>query len=246
VIYYLHGGGFVSCSPRTHRLVTCGLARRVAARVFALDYRLAPEHRFPAALDDAVAGYRWLLEAGVPPSRIAFAGDSAGGGLALAALVRLRDLGLPLPRCAACFSPWTDLSGSGTSVRRAVEGAACRPDAVARFARLYLGLTPPTHPYASPLFADLSGLPPLYLQVGSSEILLDDSVRFHQRATAAGVESELSVWEGVPHGWQVLAWALPEGRAALEDAAGWIRVRLAEHGPDSAPRLSWGLRREVP
>ena len=227
VVYYLHGGGYVACSPVTHRPITTTLARQLHARVFALDYRLAPEHPFPAALEDALAGYRWLLAQGTDPRRLVLAGDSAGGGLALATLVALRDAGDPLPAAAYLLSPWTDLAGTGESVRRNAE--ACDtflPADVPRFASAYLGATPPDDPRASPLYADLRGLPPLLTQVGTSEILYSDATRLHERVLAAGGTSELHTYEGVPHVWQVLAWVLPEARSALEEAARWVRGQV--------------------
>jgi acetyl esterase/lipase len=160
-LLYFHGGSYVAGSPATERPITAALARLAGWRVFSLDYRLAPEHRFPAALDDAVAAYRWLLDQGVSPAALGLAGQSAGGGLVLGALVRLRDEGVPLPAAAVCFSPWTDLTGGGDSVR--LNDGRCptfRPGNFVEFARAYLGEASPRHPHASPLFADLARLPP--------------------------------------------------------------------------------------
>jgi epsilon-lactone hydrolase len=225
-ILYLHGGGYVAGSPVTHRPITAALARLAARRVFALEYRLAPEHRFPAALDDAVAGYRWLLEQGIAPSSLAVAGDSAGGGLGLALLVRARDEGLPRPACAVCFSPWTDLAATGESLL--TNNGRCamfRPENVADFARVYLGDASPRHPHASPLFADLRGLPPLLVQVGSGEILLDDARRLHEKIRMAGGLSTLQVFDAVFHVWQMLDGFIPESRQALQDAAAFMNRR---------------------
>jgi acetyl esterase/lipase len=226
-ILYLHGGGFTSMSARTHRSLTSRLARWSDASLFALDYRLAPEHRFPAALDDAVASYRALMASGASPSRTALAGDSAGGGLALALLVALRDQEHRLPAAAALFSPWTDLAATGASL--VVNDAADVMHFgswVARQGRHYLGDTPATHPLASPVFADLTGLPPLLIQVGDSEVLLDDSRRVFENAKAVGVEATLRLWRRVAHGWQILAPVLPEGRAALREASAFIASHL--------------------
>ncbi len=223
-LLYLHGGGYVACSAATHRPITAGLARLTRRRTFALNYRLAPEHRFPAALDDVVAGYRWLLDRGIAPGALAVAGDSAGGGLTLGLLLRARDAGLPLPACAVCFSPWTDLSGSGESMR--TNDGRCpmfRPENIAPAARAYLGSEPPTNPFASPVFADLSGLPPLLLQVGSAELLLDDARRVHEKVRRAGGLSRLDVFDGVFHVWQMLDGIVPEARIALRQAAEFIR-----------------------
>jgi acetyl esterase/lipase len=226
VVFYIHGGGYVSCSAGTHRPITAALARLTRRRVFSLDYRLAPEHRFPAALDDAVAAYRWLLGRGAPGQTLALAGDSAGGGLVLATLLRARDEGLPPPSCAVCFSPWTDLAGTSASAR-SNDGrcAMFRPENIAEFAAAYLGGAPPTGPYQSPAFADLRGLPPLLLQVGSDELLLDDARRVHEQVLAAAGDSRLEVYEGVPHCWQMLDGFVPEARVALRRAAEFIRGR---------------------
>ena len=224
VILYFHGGGYVSCSAATHRPITAGLARLSRRRVFSLDYRLAPEHRYPAAQLDAVAAYRWLLEQGVPANLIAFAGDSAGGGLVLGALLRARDMGLPLPACAVCFSAWTDLAGAGESVL--INDGRCamfRPDNIAEFAAAYLGDTSPFDAYASPAYAELGGLPPLLLQVGSTELLLDDSRRVHDKIQGAKGESRLEIYDDVFHCWQMMDGFVPEAGAALRQAAEFIR-----------------------
>ncbi|HKS26618.1 MAG TPA: alpha/beta hydrolase [Pyrinomonadaceae bacterium] len=224
VVLYIHGGGYVSCSAATHRPITAALARLSRQRVFSMNYRLAPEHRYPAALDDALAAYRWLLDEGVPARLISLAGDSAGGGLVLATLVRARDEGLPLPACAVCFSPWTDLAGTGESAR--LNDGLCvmfRPSNVTEFAGAYLGEASPLAAYASPVFADLVGLPPVLLQVGSTELLLDDSRRVHDKIQEAGGESRLEVYEDVFHCWQMMDGILPEARTALRQAAEFIR-----------------------
>jgi acetyl esterase/lipase len=229
VIFYLHGGGFVSCSAATQRPVTAALARLTRSRVFSLDYRLAPEHRYPAALDDAVAAYEWLLARGANASAISLAGDSAGGGLVLGCLLRLRDAGLALPACAVCFSPWTDLAGAGASVR-ANDGrcAMFRTENIEEFAAAYLpARASPRDPYASPAHAgDWRGLPPLLLQVGSTEILLDDARGIHDKIRAAGGTSRLEIYEDLPHGWQMLDGLMPEARDALRQAASFIRERV--------------------
>jgi acetyl esterase/lipase len=204
--------------------VTAALARLSGRRVFSLDYRLAPEHRYPAALDDAVAAYRRLLKQGVPASMISFAGDSAGGGLVLCALLRVRDEGLPLPACAVCFSAWTDLAGTGASVR--LNDGRCamfRTENIKEFADVYLDGASPFETYASPVHADLKGLPPLLLQVGSTELLLDDSRRVHEKIQAAQGVSKLEVYTDVFHCWQMLDGIVPEARAALRSAASFIR-----------------------
>jgi acetyl esterase/lipase len=223
-IMYCHGGGYYFCSPRTHRSIVFGLATRADAAVFSLDYRLAPEHRFPAALDDATAAYRQLIVDGIAPESIIIAGDSAGGGLALATLVALRDAGDPMPAGGLLFSPWTDLAATGASIRT---NDALDPmfsgSAIERAGKIYLGDTPATHPYASPVYADLHGLPPLFIMAGSTEVLLDDSRRVADNARAAGVDCELEVWNKMPHVWPIFAPFIPEGNRALDHAASFVR-----------------------
>jgi acetyl esterase/lipase len=227
-ILYFHGGAYIAMSARTHRAVTSRLAAWSDARLFALNYRLAPEHPFPAALDDALAAYRALIVAGLSPSRIVVAGDSAGGGLALALLLALRDAAETLPAAAVLFSPWTDLAVTGNSiVSNNAADALFFGSWVGAAARHYLADTPATHPLVSPVYADLAGLPPLLIQVSDSEVLLDDSRRVIENATRAGVAATLQIWPGLPHGWQIFAPILPEARAALRDAGAFIRARLA-------------------
>ncbi|SAL27386.1 alpha/beta hydrolase domain-containing protein [Caballeronia peredens] len=222
-IFYLHGGGYYFGSPRSHRAITFGLASRAQAAVFSLDYRLAPEHRFPAALDDSIAAYRRLLADGIDAHSIVIAGDSAGGGLALATLLALRDAGDPLPAAAVLFSPWTDLTCSGASMqtnegRDPMFHAAVFP----RVAAQYLGAADARNPYASPLFGEFDGLPPLLIQAGDTELLLDDSTRVAEKARAAGVAVELQIWSGVPHIFQIWAPFMPEASEALTRAAAFI------------------------
>jgi acetyl esterase/lipase len=232
-ILYLHGGGYYFCSPQTHRAASFGLAARSRARVFSLDYRLAPEHPFPAALDDALAAYLRLLADGTQPESIVIAGDSAGGGLALATVVALRDRSEPLPAGAILFSPWTDLAATGASLQSndGIDPMFHGPS-IARAAQLYLGDTPATHPYASPLYADFNGLPPLFMQVSSTEVLLDDARRVADKARAAGVDIDFEIWRKMPHVWQLWVPFIPEAGRALDLAARFVhRVTGA---PDSA------------
>src|SRR4051812_23636734 len=173
VVYYLHGGGYISGSAKSCRPITATLARLLNGRVFGLDYRLAPEHRFPAGLDDAVAGYRWLLSSGIDPRSIAVVGDSAGGGMTLALALRLRDAGEPLPSCLICLSPWTDMTGNSESLTTNSErDSMFVGEDIARYAQIYLGDQSRHNPLASPLLADLGGLPPVLIQVGRDEVLL--------------------------------------------------------------------------
>ncbi|HEX7911302.1 MAG TPA: alpha/beta hydrolase [Paraburkholderia sp.] len=224
VVLFCHGGGYYFCSPRTHRSLAFGLATRADAPVFSLDYRLAPEHRFPAALDDATAAYRQLIASGIAPESIVIAGDSAGGGLALATLVALRDAGDPMPAGGLLFSPWTDLAATGASIRTndGIDPMFSGP-AIALAGKVYLGDTPATHPYASPVYADLHGLPPLFIMVSSTEVLLDDSRRVAENARAAGVDCELEVWKKMPHVWPIFAPFIPEANRALDRAGAFVR-----------------------
>lgn len=227
-IYYLHGGGYVACSPATHRSFTVRLSERAAARVFALDYRLAPEHRFPAAVEDAVAGYRWLLAQGIAPQEIVIGGDSAGGGLTVATLVALREANVPLPCAAFCLSPWTDLAATGASLdTNSDDDPMFYGATVRRAAPIYLGQAAPDDPLASPLYADLRGLPPLLIYVSDTEVLLDDARRLAERAQQGGVKVDLRVWEDLPHVWPIfVALRLPEAREAVEEIAQFIHAAV--------------------
>lgn len=228
VLYYLHGGGYVACSPATHRPLTSWLTKLLGSRTFALDYRLAPEHRFPAALEDAIAGYRWLRSQGIAAGEIVVAGDSAGGGLTLALLIALRDRDEELPAAAACLSPWTDLAGTGESIDL---NEYCDPmfyaDVIRNGSRIYLGDESPQNPLASPLYASLEGLPPLLIHASSSEVLRDDSTRLAARAEAAGVEVELKIWQDLPHVWQIMVKLLPEAEASLREIAAFFSRHLS-------------------
>src|SRR5262245_57487061 len=195
VVLYLHGGGYVIGSPRSHRHLAAAIARASAARALLLDYRLAPEQPFPAALDDALAAYEWLLAHGIASRHLVIAGDSAGGGLTVATLLALRDRGRPLPAAGVCISPWVDLTCSGASYasKAAVDPIVTR-DSVDMMAKAYAGTGEPKAPLLSPLFADLRGLPPLLVQVGSDEVLLDDALGLAERARRAGVEVAVEEW----------------------------------------------------
>src|ERR1700687_3928835 len=206
VILYLHGGGYVMGSINTHRSLAVNLSRAAAARVLLIDYRLAPEYPHPAAVEDATTAYRWLLSSGVHPSRIAVAGDSAGGGLTVATLVALRDAHTPLPAAGVCLSPWVDLEGLGESMTtKAAVDPMVQREPLKRMAEAYLGKHNARTPLAAPLYADLSGLPPLLIQVGTAETLLDDSTRLAERARKANVEVQLDPWEDMIHVFQAFA-----------------------------------------
>ena len=225
-ILYLHGGGYVTGSIVTHRATAARISRASGARVLVIDYRLAPEHPFPAALEDAVAAYRWLAGR-FDPRRIAFMGDSAGGGLALATLYKLRDEGFALPAAAVAVSPWTDLALTGPSLR-----ANAAADPMLNVANLptlandYLAGADPRHHYASPLYGDASGLPPILIHVGSDEILRDDSIRMAEKLKAAGCDVEIEVWPRMPHAWHLFARIIPEGRHALARIGTFLQRRL--------------------
>ena len=223
-IFYVHGGGYVACSARTHRPLTAALARVTRRRVFSLDYRLAPEHRFPAAFDDTLAGYEWFLrELGDDARHNAVAGDSAGGGLSLALLVAAREAGLTLPACCVLFSPWTDMEGLIDAPHPNAERCAMfAPPNIDDFADAYLGGAARTDPRASPSLAQLHGLPPVLLQVGDTELLVEDSRKVHERIRAVGGISELEIWPAVFHGWQMLQGLVPEARQAVDRAASFM------------------------
>ncbi|HET9018322.1 MAG TPA: alpha/beta hydrolase [Acetobacteraceae bacterium] len=220
---YLHGGGFIACSPLIYRPITGSFARR-GFGVFAPDYRLAPEHPFPAAVEDAVAAWRALRA--VTQGRMVVAGDSAGGTLTLAMMVALRDAGDRMPDAAAVFSPATDLAGGSASLRsNSGRDPMFHGEGLRHIANAYLHGADPRTPLASPLYADPAGLPPLLIHVGESEVLRDDSIRFADRARAAGVDVALRVWPVVPHAWQFGTDRLPEARQSLDAAAGFLHTR---------------------
>ncbi len=227
-ILHLHGGGYQCGSPITVRPISGGLAVAARARVFVPDYRRAPEHRFPAAFDDALAAYRWLLAQGIPAASIAVSGDSAGGGLALALLAVLRDQGEPLPACAALISPWTDMMGTGESNRANAERCALFNIHSLRLAsRVYLGDADPTDPRASPLYGRFDGLPPLLAHVGDDELIRDDAVRAIAGARAVGVDADIEVWPVVPHAWQLFGTLMREARESLAALGGFIATKTS-------------------
>src|SRR4051812_7782758 len=225
VVLYLHGGGYVMGSLVTHRKLAGDVSRASGARVLLLDYRLAPEHPSPAATNDAVQAYRWLLQEGVAASGIAIAGDSAGGGLAVSTLLALRDAGDPRPGAAVCISPWVDLTGEAASITtRAGRAPRVSRGALGGFAGWSLGGADARA--SSPAHADLQGLPPMLIHVGDEEILLDDAVLLAERATAAGVDATLEVWPEMFHVWHVFAGRVPESTAAVERVGAFIADAL--------------------
>ncbi|HYD59793.1 MAG TPA: alpha/beta hydrolase fold domain-containing protein [Noviherbaspirillum sp.] len=231
-LLYLHGGGYFACSPRLYRAVTCFFAQQ-GFHVFAPDYRLAPEHPFPAAIDDAEAAYAALVADGIDPRKIVVAGDSAGGGLSLSLLLRLRKHGRPMPAAAALFSPLTDLAASGPSIEdNDAHCAMFHGEWIATGAKFYLNGADPRTPLASPLYADLRGLPPLLIHVATNEVLLDDSTRLAERAKDARLPVDLRLWPDVPHAWQLFHEIIPEGRESLMQASRFLHG----HAQGTAPR----------
>jgi acetyl esterase/lipase len=225
-VLYLHGGGYVIGSPRSHRHLAAAIGAAVGAPVLLPDYRLAPEHPFPAAVDDAVASYRWLLGRSLAPSRLVIAGDSAGGGLTVATLLALRDAGLPRPAAGVCISPWVDLTcGGATYATRAEADPIVKRESVAGMATAYLAGADAQEPLASPLFADLRGLPPLLIQVGDDEVLLDDAVQLAERARKAGVDAALEVADEMVHVWHWFFPMLDEGQAAIDRIGAFVQAR---------------------
>ena len=232
-ILYFHGGGYFFCGLNTHRPACAYLAGAAEAQVLSVDYRLAPEHVFPAAVEDAVAWWKALLDDGIRPEDTVFAGDSAGGGLALACLIASRDHGLPMPAGAILFSPWTDLSCSGETMQtQAKADVMFNPDSLPEAASFYLDGQPATTPLASPLFGDLHGLPPLMIHASRHEILLADSTRLHDKARQQGVVSELHLRDKLPHVCPTMI-MLPEARASLKDC-GHFAARVTGSTPVSA------------
>ena len=224
---YLHGGGYVLGLAAEHRELAWRLARQAAIRVFMVDYRLAPEYPFPAALEDATNSYRWLLEQGHDPENISVGGDSAGGGLCMALLINLRNQGLPLPNAALLLSPWVDLSCSGDSAgRNAVIDPILSPATLDKFARFYVGDRDMRAPLVSPVFADLKGLPPMLVHVGSTEVLLSDAERLVDRVNIVGGDAHLNVWPDMPHVFQLLANRIPEAKTAITELSEFLKSHM--------------------
>jgi epsilon-lactone hydrolase len=227
-VLYLHGGGYAIGSLNTHRRMAYDISAACGARVLLIDYRLAPEHPFPAAVDDAAKAWRWLLQQGLSASRLAIAGDSAGGGLTIATLVNLRDLKLALPACAVAISPWVDLEGIGTSMTaRSAQDPMVQKPGLLWMAEMYLSGKDPKTPLAAPLHADLKGLPPVLVQVGSAETLLDDATRLAEKLHTAGGEVRLAVWPNQLHVFPFFAPILSEGRDGCLEIGTHIRSHTA-------------------
>ncbi len=228
VMLYFHGGGYVVGSMRTHRVMLSHISRASGFKMLGLDYRLAPEHPFPAPVEDALAAYHWLLDNGYEAKHIVLGGDSAGGGLVVAALVAMRYLGAPLPAAGVCLSPWIDMEAtSQTFSTNADVDPSVSKARIQLIANVYLGGRNPKAPLASPIHADLRGLPPLLLQVGGIETLLGDAQALAERGKAAGVEVDLEVWDDMPHVWQHFAPILPEGQQAIARIGEFLHKHVA-------------------
>ncbi|MEM8770629.1 MAG: alpha/beta hydrolase [Pseudomonadota bacterium] len=231
VILFFHGGGYYFGSAKSHRALTFELCKRANADVFSLNYRLAPEHVFPAAVDDALAAYQRLLDRGISPGAISFAGDSAGGGLALALTSLLKQKSMPFPACLVVYSPWTDLAVTGASVEENAEtDAMFKPIYIREGAKTYLNGADPKSPLASPLYADAAGFPPTLIFASDDEILRDDSVRMHERLKAAGVSSTLVMERSLPHVWPLFAGLMPEAARSIEQSAQFMRKHTGRAG----------------
>lgn len=226
VIFFVHGGGYVSGSCADHRIHVAKFVQGTGIGALLFEYRLAPEHPYPAAVDDSIKAYRWLLDQGIASSRIALVGDSAGGGLGLALLVALRDGKIPLPAAAVALSPWTDLKCTGESYRGNAGKCLSPHGTWTAFSRHYAGAHDPGLPYISPLYADLRGLPPMLISVGGDEILLDDSVHFVEKAREAGVDASLRIGRGLFHCYPVCAPFFPEATQAMNEICSFIKIHV--------------------
>lgn len=226
VILYFHGGGYICGSSALHRMHVAKVVQGSGTNALVFDYRLAPEHPFPAAIDDALAAYQWLLDQGFAAHDIAFMGDSAGGGLCLATLVALRDEQFPLPASAVALSPWTDLTCTGESFRTNAKTCLSPPDSWIIFSRAYAGETDPTHPWMSPLYAELHDLPPLLIFASSNEVMRSDAERFAAKAQAAGVTATAHIGDRLLHCYPVCAPMFPEATDAMTSLCGFINAQF--------------------
>lgn len=226
-VLYFHGGGFVMGNAKSHRNIVGNFVKYLGINALVFDYSLAPEHPAPAAVNDATAIYCWLLDQGYDSENIVFAGDSSGGGIALATLLKCKDDKIPLPAACAVFSPCTDMTCSGESHRTKLKRDPCTPKGANEiYLGYYVGDGDPRHPYASPLFGDLRGLPPIIIQVGDNETLRDDSTRFAEAAKASGVEISIRIWKGMFHCFPLLAPIFPEATEALDAVCLFLNKKL--------------------
>ena len=229
-LIYLHGGGYALCSPSMYRDLTSRICAAARVKVFVLDYRLAPSHPFPAALEDSLFAYQYLLDEGYPPEKISIAGDSAGGGLTLATLLSLRDKQQPLPKTAALLSPWVDLTCKCESITANAPYDYLPVDSLPKMAQMYTDESNLENPLVSPVFADLQGLPPLLVQTGGAEMLLSENLKLVDNAREAGVNVTLEVNDGMFHVWQAFARFLPEGRTAITALGNYLRTHMTQNG----------------
>lgn len=225
-MFYTHGGGYVTGNCVDHRMHVAKFVKATGVGALLYDYRLAPEHPFPAGMQDTLTAYRWLLDQGVSPSNLIIVGESAGGGLCLASLLAIRDEGLGLPAAGVALSPWTDLKCTGASYRTNARRDISTLGSWNVWGSYYVGPNDPCHPWISPLYGDLHGLPPILIEVGDHEILLDDSVQFAAKAKSAGVDVTLHVWEGMVHCFPLLAPMFPEATAAWDETIAYIQSHL--------------------
>ncbi len=230
IVLYLHGGGYVLGGIDSHQMLCILMAQTLKMKILLPEYRLAPESPFPAAVDDALTAYRWLLAQGYNSKNIIISGDSAGGGLSLAAVLSLRDAGQPLPAAVVCMSPWADLTFKGNSyITKEKSEVILREDVLREWASAYVGKEKSDHRLISPVNADFHGFPPLLIQVGSDEILLDDSLALTEKAKAQGVNVTLKVWDDLWHVWQALGELIPESRQAFEEMGQFVRKHISSY-----------------
>ncbi len=228
-LLYLHGGGYVIGSPDTHRLLAYNLSLVSGLRVLSLDYRLAPEHPFPAAVEDAVTAFGWLIKQGLLPERLAIGGESAGGGLTIATLLALKSGNNPLPACAVCASPWIDLEmGSTSMTTRAEMDPLLQRESLVWFADHYINGGNPRDPLASPIHGNLSNLPEILIQVGSAEVLYDDAIRLHSALRSSGNASRLEIWQDMIHIWHIFAPVLGEAEDAIEQIGHFLKEKIGD------------------
>lgn len=233
VVLYLHGGGYATGSCRSHRGLVGNIATVAGLRALIPQYRLAPEHPFPAAAEDALTAYRWLLDNGISPTKIVLCGDSSGGGLAVVLLLLLREQGIAMPSGAALLSPWTDLAASGESYRtQRRKDPWLRPELLAELGRAYADTSDLEDPLISPVYADLRGLPRLFVQVGDFDLLLSDSTRLVDNARRAGVAADVQIWAGMWHVWHAFTGRVPESDAAIIDLAAFLRLQVYAAEPE--------------
>lgn len=228
VLYYLHGGAYAICSLKTHRRLIANIAKQAGVVAFAVEYRMAPEHVYPAALDDAIKGYQYLLDEGFAPEHITIAGDSAGGGLTAATLLKIRELGLPQPATGVLLSPWADLEGIGESnIKFDVKTSVINNPALIFHGQIYAGDADLRDPYISPIYADYTGIAPLYVVASRHELIYDDSVRLVEKADKDGVVVTFDTYPHVMHVWQTFDMLLPEARQSIKEIGNYIKATMA-------------------